>query len=63
MGMAVAALDSPPMSEYITDQVNGHLFDHKSPASLNLSRFGDAGRRARETVELGHIAWKTPLPN
>ncbi len=63
MGMAVAAADIPTLNEYITHEVNGYLFDSRSPASLNLSRFRDAGRRARETVEIGHISWKASCPD
>jgi hypothetical protein len=63
MGIAVAAPDIPTMNEYITHQVNGYLFDARSLDSLNLSRFREAGKRARETIEIGHIAWKASCPD
>jgi hypothetical protein len=62
MGMAVAALDTPIMNEYITDRVNGYLFSYSSLSSLDVKGFRDVGRRARETVEIGRASWKASLP-
>ena len=57
MGMAVAASDQPTMNEYITHQVNGYLCNFDSLALLDVSRFSEVGKRARQSIEAGHICW------
>jgi glycosyltransferase involved in cell wall biosynthesis len=58
MGMTVAASDQPTMNEYITHQVNGYLCDFSSLKSLDVDRFAEVGKRARESIEAGHICWR-----
>jgi len=58
MGKAVVAADNPTMNEYITDQVNGYLFDPNNPKPLDLHRFREIGRTARESMERGRRRWE-----
>jgi Glycosyl transferase family 2/Glycosyl transferases group 1 len=62
MGMAVAASDQPTMNEYITHQINGYLCNFGSLISLDVSRFREVGKRARESIEAGHICWNKERP-
>jgi Glycosyl transferases group 1 len=58
MGKAVVAADNPTMNEYITHQVNGYLFDPVNPTPLDLSRFREIGRAARQSMERGSFRWE-----
>ena len=57
MGKAVVAADNPTMNEYLTHNVNGYLFDPEHPRPIDLARFREMGKAARETVERGHPRW------
>jgi glycosyltransferase involved in cell wall biosynthesis len=57
MGMAVVAANRPTMNEYLTHRVNGYLFEPDQPRKLDLRNFREAGKRARQSVEVGHRRW------
>jgi len=57
-GQCVAAADRATMNEYITDGVNGLLFDPERPRRLDFTRAAALGARARELVGLGHVRWQ-----
>ncbi len=57
-GQCVVAADRATMNEYITDGVNGLLFDPDRPRPLDFTRAAALGVRARELVGLGHVRWQ-----
>ena len=57
MGLAVVAADSPTMNEYITDGVDGFLYDPDRPAPVDLSTALEAAEQARESMRRGREAW------
>ncbi|MBR0656259.1 glycosyltransferase [Plastoroseomonas arctica] len=57
-GQCVVAADRATMNEYITDGVNGLLFDPDRPRPLDFARAVAMGARARELVALGHVRWQ-----
>lgn len=58
MGKAVVAPDNPTMNEYLTHNVNGLLYNPEDPRPVNLKRFREMGKAARETIELGRPRWQ-----
>ena len=61
MGLCVVAPDTPTHNEYISPGVNGALYDPRRPEAVDLSRFSDLGRRARESVVRGRRRWEASL--
>jgi FkbM family methyltransferase len=61
MGMCVVAPNTPTMNEYITHGVNGLLYDHNHPATLDFSKNQSLGIRARESIETGHRRWRNSI--
>jgi hypothetical protein len=57
MGLAVVAVDSPTMNEYIRDRDNGFLVDADHPRHIDLSTCGAVGERALASVRRGHADW------
>ena len=62
LGLAVVAPDRPTMNEYITDGVNGYLYDPRRPRRVDLSSAKDVGRTARHDVEAGYRRWLSSGP-
>ena len=58
MGKAVVAPDNPTMNEYLTHEVNGFLYKPEDPRPVNLKRFRELGKAARETIERGRPRWR-----
>jgi len=61
-GMAVVAPDAPTMNEYITDGVNGYLYDPAHPEPVDFSSAQKVASRARETAEAGYRRWMSSQP-
>jgi glycosyltransferase involved in cell wall biosynthesis len=57
LGQCVAAPDGPTMNEYITDGVNGLLYDPRSPRPLDFSKAKDLGFASRESCIEGRKRW------
>ena len=62
MGLAVVAPDRPTMNEYITDGVNGYLYDPRRPHAIDLGAALAVGRQARADVFAGHDKWLAARP-
>jgi hypothetical protein len=63
-GMVVIASDWPVHDEYISNWINGVLFNPDAPTEFKLTR-SDAERlsdMASRTVEIGHDIWRDNLP-
>ena len=58
MGKAVVAPDNPTMNEYLKHDVNGFLYNPEDPRPVNLKRFRELGKAARETIERGRPRWQ-----
>ncbi len=56
-GQCVLAPDTPTMSEYITNGVNGILYDPDTLPEQSLSCAGTMGSNARSYIEAGHADW------
>ena len=57
MGKCVVAVDHPTMNEYISDGIDGYLYDIQSVQPVDLSRAREIGKRAREKCILGYERW------
>jgi len=56
-GMLVIANDMPTHNEYMSNWVNGVLYDMTNPVFVNLGRAEEIGKRARETCFEGYGNW------
>ena len=56
-GMAVIANDLPTHNEYISNWVNGILYNRQNPVYIDLSSAEKIGKMARESVFRGHHRW------
>ncbi len=56
-GMLVIVNDKPTHNEYVSNWVNGVLYDMSNPCFVNLGRMQELGQRARETCFLGYEKW------
>lgn len=56
-GRCVIAPDFPTMNEYITDGVNGLLYDFNNPQLLNLKNIRDIQKNAFEYIKKGNEEW------
>ncbi|NNM55440.1 MAG: glycosyltransferase [Spirochaetales bacterium] len=61
-GLCVVAPDAPTMNEYITDGVDGILYDPDKPKPLDWSKVSEMGLKARRRAEVGRKAWLETLP-
>jgi len=57
-GLAVAGANNPTMNEYITDGVNGYLFDLMHPRELDLCNLQQVRERSFETCSVGYEKWE-----
>lgn len=57
MGKCVVAPDRPTMNEYITDGVDGLLYDPADPRPLDFTRIDDIRIAARQRYEAGLQRW------
>jgi hypothetical protein len=57
-GLAVAGANNPTMNEYITDGVNGYLFDLMHPGRLDLCNLQQVRKRSLETCSVGYEKWE-----
>lgn len=57
-GQCVVAADGPTMNEYIVHDVNGLLYEPRSPAPLDLSDVARLGREARRGATAGRARWE-----
>jgi glycosyltransferase involved in cell wall biosynthesis len=58
MGKAVVAVNNPTMNEYITDGVNGYLFDLRKPKEIGLSNIYNVQKNAYEFMRNGYEQWE-----
>ena len=58
MGKAVVAADSPTMNEYITNGVNGYLFNVSRPRPIDFRNLAKVGAAANESVRRGFEEWQ-----
>lgn len=57
-GLAIVGADNPTMNEYITDEVNGYLFDLMKPKPLDLENLAQVRQRSLETCQTGFEKWE-----
>ena len=62
LGLCVVAPDAPTMNEYITNGVNGILYDPFFPQPISLKDIDDIRRRALSLAWEGHERWLESLP-
>lgn len=60
-GQCVVANDAPTMSEYITNRLNGILYDGNNIGSVDLRCAREFGAAARRTIEMGFADWESDL--
>lgn len=58
MGRCVIAPNYPTMNEYITNGVNGILYDLNDPRPVDLSAVRAIQKRTRKYIETGHKKWE-----
>jgi glycosyltransferase involved in cell wall biosynthesis len=61
-GLCVVAPDAPTMNEYITNGINGILYDPHLPSQISLSNIGEIRERARALAKKGHAQWLASIP-
>lgn len=57
-GLAVVAPNAPTMNEYITDGVNGYLYDPHAPQAVDFSSLRSVRERAIITSADGYARWE-----
>lgn len=57
-GQCVVAPDNATMNEYITDGLDGILYDPGNPKPLDFSQAAQIGEMARTSVQLGSANWE-----
>lgn len=58
MGRCVIAPNYPTMNEYITNGVNGILYDLNNPLPIDLSAVRDIQERTKKYIETGYENWE-----
>jgi len=62
LGMAVVAVDSSTMNEYIVSGVSGHLYDPEHPVPPDWSQAPQWGAAARRSFVEGRARWLEGIP-
>ena len=60
-GQCVVSPDAPTMNEYITNGVDGLLYDPDHPQPLDWSNISELGKNARKRAEEGWNNWQNSL--
>ena len=63
-GCVVAAYDAPTMNEYITDEVDGILFDYdRFPLeNISVARFKEMQEKSKKRAAEGYEKWCSSIP-
>src|SRR5262249_28308604 len=61
MGLCVVAPNTVTHNEYIAQAFTGVLYRPDKPERVDLRRYEEIGRRARDSMERGHRRWEATL--
>jgi glycosyltransferase involved in cell wall biosynthesis len=57
-GLAVVGADNPTMNEYISNEINGYLYNLLNPQPLNLKNLYEVRKRSLESCVAGFKRWE-----
>lgn len=57
-GLAVVGADNPTINEYITDGVNGYLYNLLAPRPLDIKNISEVRKRSLESCAVGYERWE-----
>jgi glycosyltransferase involved in cell wall biosynthesis len=63
LGLCVVAPDAPTMNEYITNGINGILYDPYKPHPISLSDIDHIRERALSIAKQAYTQWLDAIPN